>query len=212
MDQIHVNEELYHWGIKGMRWGVRRYQKRDGSLTPAGKKRYESEMAKLRADKKVVKTASATKAKLDKLNAEREEVAQQKKSLFGKKKEKVEDNTADKPSEPDKTDVRKLMKKKKPSQMTDEELKMVIDRMQLEQKYKELVVDVDKNARRTQKAKEVVENSLIKSGENLVTQVINQVGAKAINYAFDKFGGPFADRDENGKYQPSVFANNKKKS
>lgn len=32
--------ELVHWGIKGMRWGVRRYQNKDGSLTPAGRKRY----------------------------------------------------------------------------------------------------------------------------------------------------------------------------
>lgn len=32
--------ELYHHGIKGMRWGVRRYQNKNGSLTPAGKKRY----------------------------------------------------------------------------------------------------------------------------------------------------------------------------
>lgn len=31
--------ELYHWGIKGMKWGVRRYQNKDGSLTDAGKKR-----------------------------------------------------------------------------------------------------------------------------------------------------------------------------
>ena len=32
--------ELYHHGIKGQRWGVRRYQNSDGSLTAAGKKRY----------------------------------------------------------------------------------------------------------------------------------------------------------------------------
>jgi hypothetical protein len=32
--------ELYHHGIKGMRWGVRRYQNEDGSYTRAGRKRY----------------------------------------------------------------------------------------------------------------------------------------------------------------------------
>lgn len=39
MSHTHSNE-LTHWGIKGMRWGVRRFQNADGSLTPAGKKRY----------------------------------------------------------------------------------------------------------------------------------------------------------------------------
>lgn len=32
--------ELYHHGTKGMKWGIRRYQNKDGSLTPAGRKRY----------------------------------------------------------------------------------------------------------------------------------------------------------------------------
>lgn len=31
--------EIYHHGIKGMKWGIRRYQNPDGSLTPAGQKR-----------------------------------------------------------------------------------------------------------------------------------------------------------------------------
>lgn len=32
---------LWHWGIKGQKWGVRRYQNQDGTLTAEGKKRYQ---------------------------------------------------------------------------------------------------------------------------------------------------------------------------
>ena len=40
---ITYDGELYHWGIKGMKWGVRRYQNPDGSLTDAGKRRRKAE-------------------------------------------------------------------------------------------------------------------------------------------------------------------------
>lgn len=35
-------DELYHHGVKGQRWGIRRYQNPDGSLTEAGRARYGS--------------------------------------------------------------------------------------------------------------------------------------------------------------------------
>ena len=39
-------DELYHYGTKGQKWGVRRYQNEDGSLTLAGKARYGKPMTK----------------------------------------------------------------------------------------------------------------------------------------------------------------------
>ena len=44
--------ELYHHGIKGQRWGVRRYQNPDGSLTAAGQKRYDRDVAENNMKKK----------------------------------------------------------------------------------------------------------------------------------------------------------------
>jgi hypothetical protein len=53
------DDEIYHHGVKGMKWGVRRYQNADGSLTSAGKKRQariEKSDARYR-EKQMVKTA-----------------------------------------------------------------------------------------------------------------------------------------------------------
>lgn len=44
MYYVTYDTELYHHGIKGMKWGVRRYQNKDGTLTDAGKKRYSKDV------------------------------------------------------------------------------------------------------------------------------------------------------------------------
>lgn len=43
MESYIYELQLYHHGIKGQKWGIRRFQKKDGTLTSAGKKRYSDD-------------------------------------------------------------------------------------------------------------------------------------------------------------------------
>lgn len=54
MENYTYSDELQHWGIKGMKWGVRRYQNKDGSLTAAGRKKYSESDGSGGAPKKKV--------------------------------------------------------------------------------------------------------------------------------------------------------------
>lgn len=76
-----MDNELYHYGILGMKWGVRRFQNKDGSLTPRGKSRKKSkgsdiptheDYAKVHNKKSVKSMSDAElRARLNRLQMER---------------------------------------------------------------------------------------------------------------------------------------------
>lgn len=70
MEYEKDSNSLQHYGILGMRWGVRRYQNKDGSLTAAGRKRktHISQDAKEAYSLKKKKVSELSNAELKKLN------------------------------------------------------------------------------------------------------------------------------------------------
>ena len=56
-----MSDLLCHFGIKGMKWGIRRFQNKNGSLTAAGKKRYQK--GEQSSDEKTSPSSSSSRSK-----------------------------------------------------------------------------------------------------------------------------------------------------
>lgn len=69
MNDFRDYENIEHHGVKGMHWGIRRYQNKDGSLTPVGKRKYEDTPVDDKSRKKAARQASKDLNKLDKIRA-----------------------------------------------------------------------------------------------------------------------------------------------
>ena len=167
------NAELFHTGVKGMKWGVRRYQNKDGSLTPLGKKRYAKELAKLEAEKKRIRQQEQTAKKLKKLDDMRKDLDERKKAL------KPDD--APEPAKQQK--AQPATQKRKLSELSNEEIQAKIDRMNLENKYKELAqARIDAVSKKeVSKGQKFVMDVLEKSGKNIATQATAWVIGTGVN-------------------------------
>lgn len=144
MENTVHSDELQHHGTKGMKWGRRLYQNKDGSLTPLGQKRYNKEVEKLKKETAKVKEAEKaaanrkkTQSKLDKLEEKKQALEERKKALKGDSDGKKET----KPEETPEQRKERLLKSTNPKELYEgkddlsyQELSDRINRIDLEAK------------------------------------------------------------------------------
>lgn len=174
MNDLDSNE-LYHWGILGMKWGVRRYQNKDGSLTSAGRSRYGS-------GKKNVGILEAHRIKKRKAEAVKKRA-----ETLAKKKAEEEDaqrHEAEKQEAIRSGNAAQIAKFQ--NELSNQELRDALDRLNSKQRLSDLVdKETPKKETKLDKAMKIADKAS-KAAD------VAEKGIKAYN-TFAKVSNAFAD-------------------
>lgn len=144
-----MENELYHYGVLGMKWGVRRYQNRDGSLTAEGRKRYNRDIAENLAKKKDsrIDTSSPDPNRWVREDIERSKRVVDSGSDLIRQAKSIERDTS----------PRSTKKRLNVSNMSDKELRDKINRELLERQYSDIFGEEAKVSRGRRFTRETLE-------------------------------------------------------